>query len=120
MDLIAALLLLGVLLFDTGSHLCLKGASVTAARATGLDYWRTLVALPSLWAGIASWVVLFFLWLGFLSRVPLGQGVMAGSITIVGVMLGGRLMFGEHITPVRATAIGLIAVGVALVGWGHA
>jgi multidrug transporter EmrE-like cation transporter len=44
---------------------------------------------------------------------------MAGSITIVGVMLGGRLFFRERITPPRAIAIALIAAGVALVGWGH-
>lgn len=119
MDAIAGLLLLGVLFCDTASHLFLKAASVRAADSEGLDYWRKLLALPGLWAGIATWVVLFFLWLGFLSRVPLGQGVMAGSITIAGVMIGGRLLFGERITRKRAAAIGLIAVGVALVGWGH-
>ena len=44
---------------------------------------------------------------------------MAGSITIVGVMIGGRLIFKEHITLPRALAIILIAVGVGLVGWGR-
>ena len=72
------------------------------------------------WLAATSFVALFLAWLAFLSRVPLGQGVMAGSITIVGVMLGGRLWFREYVTPARATAIALIAVGVALVGWGHA
>ena len=43
---------------------------------------------------------------------------MAGSITIAGVMLGGRLFFNERITPARAIAILLISFGVALVGWG--
>jgi multidrug transporter EmrE-like cation transporter len=43
---------------------------------------------------------------------------MLGSITIVGVMLGGRIMYGERITRSRALGIGLIAIGVVLVGWG--
>jgi len=51
--------------------------------------------------------------------VPLGQGVMAGSITIVGVMVGGRTLFGERITSPRLSAVSLITVGVALVGWGQ-
>jgi multidrug transporter EmrE-like cation transporter len=43
---------------------------------------------------------------------------MIGSIGIIGVMLGGRLFFGEAITRPRAGAAVLIAIGVALVGWG--
>jgi drug/metabolite transporter (DMT)-like permease len=119
MDQVAALLLLAVLLLETISHLALKSASVRASSKAGLQYLLTFAAQPVLWLAIGSFVALFLAWLAFLSRVPLGQGVMAGSITIVGVMLGGRLLFREHITRPRALAIALIALGVALVGWGH-
>ena len=119
MDQIAALLLLAVLLLETVSHLALKSASVRASSKAGLQYLLTFAAQRAFWIALASFVVLFLAWLAFLSRVPLGQGVMAGSITIVGVMLGGRLLFRELITPPRALAIALIAVGVTLVGWGH-
>jgi len=120
MDAIAALLLLGVLVFDTVSHLCLKAASRRLAHHQGLEYWRLLLTDPVLWVGIGTFFVLFFTWLGFLSRVPLGEGVMTGCITIVGVMLGGRLFFGEQLTRERLIAISLIAMGVTLVGWGQA
>jgi len=119
MDPIAALLLLGVLVFDTVSHLCLKAASGRLTHREGLEYWRLLLTDPVLWVGIGTFFVLFFVWVGFLSRMPLGQGVMLGSITIIGVMLGGRLLFGERLTRERLTAISLIAIGVALVGWGQ-
>jgi len=119
MDLIAALLLLGVLVFDTVSHLCLKAASGRLAHRGGLEYWHLLLTAPVLWVGIGSFFILFLVWVGFLSRMPLGQGVMLGSITIIGVMLGGRLFFGERLTRERLTAISLIAIGVALVGWGQ-
>jgi drug/metabolite transporter (DMT)-like permease len=120
MDRIAAALLLVVLLLEAISHLALKSASMRASNRSGLGYLLTFAGQPAFWVALASFVVLFLAWLAFLSRVPLGQGVMAGSITIVGVMLGGRLFFGERITPPRALAIALIALGVALVGWGQA
>src|SRR5262249_25485666 len=119
MDLIAALLLLGVLVFDTVSHLCLKAASGRLVDREGLEYWRLLLTDPVLWLGVGTVFVLFFVWVCFLSRMPLGEGVMRGSITIIGVMLGGRLLFGERLTRERLTAISLIAIGVTLVGWGQ-
>jgi drug/metabolite transporter (DMT)-like permease len=120
MDEIAAALLLAVLLLETISHLALKSASMRAGGGPGLRYFLTFAAQPTLWLALAAFVATFFAWLAFLSRVPLGEGVMAGSITIVGVMLGGRLIFKERITLPRALAIALIAVGVGLVGWGRA
>jgi drug/metabolite transporter (DMT)-like permease len=119
MDEIAALLLLAVLLLETVSHLALKSASIRAGSRAGFAYLLMFAAQPGFWIALAAFAATFLAWLAFLSRVPLGQGVMAGSITIVGVMLGGRLYFREHITPPRALAIALIAAGVALVGWGH-
>jgi len=119
MDLTSTILLLGVLFADTTSHLCFKAASLPPSQLDGSAYWLTLVANPLLWLGIGLFFLDFFLWVGFLSRVPLGQGVMAGSITIVGVMVGGRALFGERITSPRLSAVSLITVGVALVGWGQ-
>ena len=72
-----------------------------------------------MWLAGLCFVGAFLAWLAFLARVPLGQAVMAGSITIVGVMLGGRLMYGERLTAPRAVAVSLIALGVLLVGWGQ-
>ena len=119
MEPVAAAILFAVLILDTVSHLALKGASEAASQKTGFAYWGRLLKSFGFWLGIVCFFALFVCWLAFLSLVPLAQGVMAGSITIVGVMLGGRLLYGERITAMRALAIGLIAVGVALVGWGN-
>lgn len=118
MDSSAALLLLSVFVLDSASHVALKAASVRASQRTDIIFARALLRQPAMWAGVAMFAGVFLCWVAFLERVPLGQGVMSGSITIVGVMLGGRLFFQEHITPARATAIGLICAGVLLVGWG--
>ncbi len=119
MTLSAWALLAAVLLLDTGSHLLLKSASMRAKAAEGeRAFILALLGQPALWIAIPAFVALFFAWIGFISHVPLSQGVMAGSITIAGVMLGGRLFFNERITPARAIAILLITAGVALVGLG--
>lgn len=45
------------------------------------------------------------------------MGVLVGSINIFAVMIGGRIFFKEPLSASRVTAITLIAIGVALVGW---
>ena len=112
MDAVAAGLLLAILILETVSHLSLKAASARAARLGGLPFIRALLGHAGFWTGIVSFLALFLAWLAFIARVPLAQGVMAGSITIVGVMLGGRLWFGERLTPARSLAVGLITLGV--------
>ena len=119
MDHISTLLLLILLLTDSACHLCLKAAARSVGHATGARYWRLLFSSPVLWIGIATTAADFFLWVAFISRVPLGQGVLLGSVTIVGVMVGARLLFRERITNARGVAISLIAFGVVLIGWGH-
>lgn len=120
MDPITFLLLLAVLLLETISHLSLKAAAGRARGTFGYDQILGLLCQPFLWLGVAAFIFLFLAWLGFIARVPLAKGVMLGAVTIVGVMIGGRIFFGESITPARATATGLIAIGVVLVGWGGA
>ena len=115
---LAWLLLAGVLATSTAGQLFFKGAAVRADRAGNDAQWDAMVRDPLLWFGIATYVVEFLLWLAFLSVVPLWQGVMVASIDILMVMLGGRVFFGEQITPQRVLAISLIALGVVLVGLG--
>lgn len=120
MDEFAALLLAAVVVLETVSHLALKSAAAAANRTDGMHYLRRFIRQPPAWVAGACFVFGFLAWIAFLSRVPLGQGVMAGSLTIVGVMLGGRLMHSEHLTVPRVAAVALITFGVALVGWGRA
>jgi drug/metabolite transporter (DMT)-like permease len=118
MSLFATLLLAAAMLTNTAGQLLFKAASMRADRTGIAAHWRALALSPLLWLGIVIYVVEFFVWLAFISLVPLWQGVMVASFDILIVMLGGRLYFGERITPPRVAAISLIAVGVGLVGWG--
>ena len=120
MSAFAWMLLAVVLIGNTAGQLFLKGASVRADRAGDDGHWQALVRDPLLWAGIATYIFEFFVWLAFLSVVPLWQGVMVACIDILMVMVGGRMFFGEKITRPRIAAISLIAAGVLMVGLGGA
>jgi drug/metabolite transporter (DMT)-like permease len=114
----AWILLGAMMVFDAASHLMLKASSARAhADPRDMHFLRRLFRVPMFWVAIAAFLAMMVVWIGFYSHVPLAQGVMAGSITIAGVMLGGRIFFGERITGARAIAALLIAAGVLLVGW---
>ena len=115
----ATALLAAVLIGNTAGQLLFKAAALKAtAPEETATYWQQLVTQPTLWMGLALYVVEFFIWLAFLSSVPLWQGVMVASIDIIAVMIAGRIFFGEQITPARFSAVALITVGALLVGWG--
>src|SRR5260370_22555543 len=101
MSLFATLLLALVLIGNTAGQLLFKAASVRADHAGVAAHWQALALDPLLWIGIVIYIFEFFMWLAFLSVVPLWQGVMIACVDILMVMLGGRVFFGEHITPSR-------------------
>ena len=115
---LATLLWASNLLVDTCGHLCFKAAANRTGDVEGAAHWRAMAKGPMMWIGIACFAAESWLWLALLSYVPLSLAVMVGSINIIGVMIGGRLLFAEKITKARLAAIGLVAIGVALAGWG--
>lgn len=118
MDLTTTSLLIAVLILETSSHLSLKAAASHTQSVSVHRHTLAMLRQPYLWFAIAAFIALFLCWLAFIARVHLAKGIMLGSITIVGVMIGGKLCFGERLTTPRLTAVSLIALGVVLVGWG--
>ena len=108
------------MIFDTGGHIAFKAATSRAAHLDGFGHWRALLLNTLLYVCLVAFVGEFLLWLALLSLVPLAEGVLVGCVNIIGVMVGGALVFGEPITRSRLAAILLIATGVGLVGWGAA
>ena len=113
--LVALLWLLNVLV-DTGGQLAFKAAAADPRAGDGLARWRYMAARPWLWVGVACYVAEFLVWLAFLSLVPLSEGVLLGSINIVAIMIAGRFLFREKLSPMRVAGILLVSVGVAVVG----
>lgn len=108
------------LAFDTCGHLSYKAASNVADNIHGLERWRVMAKDKWLWLGVGCFACEFVVWIAFLSLVKLSVGVLMGSVDIIAIMVGGRIFFGERLTPLRVTAAILITVGVALVGLGEA
>ena len=102
----------------TGGQLAFKAAAGDERAGDGLARWRYMLSRPWLWTGIACYVLEFMVWPAFLSLVPLSEGVLLASVNIVAIMVAGRLLFRERLTPLRVTGILLIAIGVAVVGAG--
>jgi drug/metabolite transporter (DMT)-like permease len=106
------------LLLDTGGQLSFKAAASDERAGDGVARWKYMLGRRWIWAGMACYVVEFVVWIAFLSLVPLSQGVLLGSINIVAIMIAGRFLFRERLSPMRVTGILLVAVGVAIVGAG--
>jgi drug/metabolite transporter (DMT)-like permease len=115
---IATLLWTCNLFIDTFGQLSFKAAADAPEAVGVLDRWRFMLGNYWLWLGIGTYIIEFFVYLAFLSNVPLSQGVLMGSVNIVAVMIGGRVFFDEKLTSNRLIATFLIATGVTLVGWG--
>ena len=115
--LVLALWIANVVL-DTGGQLAFKAAAGDDRAGDGLARWRYMLARPWIWTGIGCYVAEFLVWIAFLSLVPLSEGVLLGSINIVAIMIAGRMLFRERLSPLRVTGILLVAAGVAIVGAG--
>ncbi len=103
-------------LVDSGGQLAFKAAAAGPGTRDGLARWRFMAGQPWIWVGVACYVAEFVLWLAFLSLVPLSEGVLLGSINIVAIMVAGRFLFAEKLSPLRVTGIVLVSIGVAVVG----
>lgn len=106
------------IVLDTVGQLAFKAAAAQPDAGDGLARWKAMARRPWIWLGVGCYVAEFVVWLAFLSLVPLSEGVLLGSINIVAVMVAGRLLFNERLSPLRTTGILLIAAGVAVVGLG--
>ena len=103
-------------LLDTVGQLSLKRATVEHDNVTERIRWLRMARAPWLWLGLGCFTVEFFVWLAFLSLVPLSTGMLLGTLNIVAVMIAGRFAFDEAFTPLRVTGMLLISSGVLLVG----
>ena len=106
-----------VLVGNTAGQILFKAASLRASDSGLTAHWRALASDPLLWLALTIYVFEFFMWLAFLSVVPLWQGVMIACIDILMVMVGGRIFFDESYGG-SSLITSLIAVGVLLVGGG--
>lgn len=106
------------IVLDTVGQLAFKSVAADPQAGHGIARWRHMARRPWLWLGIGCYVFEFLGWTAFLSLVPLGRGVLLGSINIAVITLAGRVLFHERLMPMHVLGIGLVTIGVAVVGLG--
>ena len=105
------------ILVDTAGQLEFKaGALKESHHENMVQYYLNILRNHWILLGIGCYVVEFFLWLIFLTLVPLSNGILLGSINIVAILFAGKYFFKERITPLKLVGIVLVTLGVALVG----
>lgn len=117
MNLIATVIWILCLSLETSAQLLFKAANIRTAHLDNLTQWKAMFSHYFIWIGIGSYVIEFLAYMAFVSIVPLSQGVLLSSCSIMTIMIGGRIFFGEQLTPKRLISAALIAIGVVLVGW---
>lgn len=115
--LVATLWLVNVTL-DTGGQLAFKSAASDPEAGDGMARWRHMASRPWLWLGVLAYTLHLLSWIAFLSLLDLSKAVLLGSINMVAIMIAGRLLFRERLTPLRVAGILLVSLGVAIVGAG--
>jgi drug/metabolite transporter (DMT)-like permease len=113
--LVATLWLINVTL-DTCGQLAFKAAASDPDAGDGAARWRHMASRPWLWLGLSAYALHLASWIAFLSLVELSKGMLLASINMVAIMIGGRLLYREKLTPLRVAGILLVSTGVAIVG----
>jgi drug/metabolite transporter (DMT)-like permease len=113
----ATILWLLCLACETVGQLVFKKAALNTVKTNSLADWQVMLSNFWIWIGIGCYAIEFLLYMAFLSLVPLAQGVLLSSLSIMTIMIGGRIFFGERLSPKRIMAGMLITIGVSLVGW---
>src|ERR1700722_13873624 len=84
--------------------LCLETIGQLSFKKTALQTNKTMLSNIWIWLGIVCYVIEFFFYMAFLSLVPLAQGVLICSMSIMTIMIGGRIFFGEKLSSKRIVA----------------
>jgi len=111
------LLLLSVFSASIGQVLFKKGVLATGEftlRSSVIGDLVRLVCQPAVFSGLVLYVVSTILWLIALSKTTLSFAYPFTALTFALVMLSSRVIFLEHIPPLRYFGIALICLGIFL------
>ena len=89
---------------STGAGLQLSGSSL-----------RSLLGSPVVWAGLALFGLSAVVWLFALSRASLSFAYPFASLSYVLILIFGRFVLHEPVTPLRMAGVALIVAGIVLV-----
>lgn len=109
---------LGAILLASTGHLVIKLGLIAAGRAPlpagGLARIMETLFQPAVIGGLAIYGVGTLLWISAVARRNISFLYPLTALNYVIVSVGGKLWFGETISPARWAGIGIVVLGVAL------
>jgi len=109
---------LGAILLASTGHLIIKLGLViaghTVSSVSGLERIVGTLFQPAVIGGLAIYGVGTLLWISAVARRNISFLYPLTALNYVIVSVGGKLWFGETISPARWTGIGIVVLGVAL------
>ena len=119
MTLTVVLLVAFSIVLDVIGQLCFKLGLDRLPELSGgfrlSAFWGQVFNAPLLWAGIGAYVIEFFVWLEALSRAPLSLLFPLAALAYCLVVLAGRVVLKETVSPRRWLGTLVITFGVMLV-----
>jgi drug/metabolite transporter (DMT)-like permease len=106
-----------MILFAASIACDVSGQTFFKLGAVGVDSRTSRALAPTIWviAGLAVYVVEIFVWLRVLAIAPLTLAAPISSLNYIGVVLAGRWLFHEHMTPRQWVGAALVTLGVIAV-----
>ena len=109
---------LGAILLASTGHLVIKlgliAAGHEASPASGLARIIETLFQPAVIGGLAIYGIGTLLWISAVARKNISFLYPLTALNYVIVSVGGKLWFGETISPARWTGIAIVVLGVAL------
>lgn len=109
---------LGAIVLASTGHLIIKlgliSAGHGAAQASGIGRLIETLFQPAVIGGLAIYGVGTLLWISAVARRNISFLYPLTALNYVIVSVGGKLWFGETISTMRWTGIGIVVLGVAL------
>lgn len=118
LHLVAIALLLFCVLAEVGRELCFKHVASTGT-ATHESYLLRVLRTPLIWVGILLWVFEAVAWVAVLGSMPLSVAFPIATLSYAMVPMAGVTMLGERLGRAQVTGAALVALGVAVIAWGH-
>lgn len=110
-----ALLWTSLVVCDCAAQLLFKSAAVHLPQPTLALIWVAMVAQSwRVWMAVGCLLLTFGIWMLILRESKLSKAFPVTALTVVGVIAGSSLFFGETIDAIQYAGIALIVVGVAL------
>ncbi|WP_397452353.1 transporter [Pseudomonas sp. NA-150] len=119
MSILSYLLLAAAIVLEVVGQLCFKhGLAKIPQDDSGdgpLAFWGAVLGNPWIGLGVATYTLEFAVWLAVLTLAPLSLAFPVLSLSYCGVVFASRFILGEKVGLRTILAMGLIAIGVAIV-----